>query len=110
MNSLDTLSAWTGACKQALTLAEKPEVQSGKEAQPLLAFDLNDVKMLHKTCIEVQKSLRPLLPPPKSKAKAKAASQPRAREGAKDAAEAVAEDHVTEEENKPKRRRTKSSA
>ena len=109
MNSLDTLSAWTGACKQALTLAEKPEVQSGKEAQPLLAFDLNDVKMLHKTCIEVQKSLRPLLPPPKSKAKAKAASQPRA-EGAKDAAEAVAEDHVTEEENKPKRRRTKSSA
>eukprot|EP00435_Cladocopium_sp_Y103_P060555 s238_g22.t1 len=76
--TLETLCTWTAACKQALQLAEKPEVQSGAEAQPPLAFDLNEVKMLHKTCVEVQKSLRPLLPAPKSKAKAKAKAAPRA--------------------------------
>lgn len=74
--SLEKLTKWTAACKQALQLAEKAEIQSGAESQPLLPFDLNDVKMLHKTCVEVQKSLRPLLPVPKRKAKAKAAPTP----------------------------------
>lgn len=105
--SLEQLSAWTGACKQAMQLAEKAEVQSGQQAQPPLDFDLNEVKMLHKTCVEVQKSLRPLLPAPKSKAKAKATPKPADDAGREEAATAAP---AGEEENKPKRRRMKTAA
>ena len=90
-----------------MQLAEKPEVQSGQQAQPPLDFDLNEVKMLHKTCIEVQKSLRPLLQAPKSKAKAKATPKP-ADDGGR--AEAGTAPPAGEEESKPKRRRMKTAA
>ena len=106
-NSLEKLHAWTAACKQALQLAEQQEVQSGARAQPPFAFGLNEVKMLHKTCIEVQKSLHPLLPVPKSKAKAKAKAGVAA-----DSAEAAdpGRAEATAEGQQPKRRRVKSAA
>ena len=105
-NSLEKLHAWTAACKQALQ-AEQQEVQSGARAQPPFAFGLNEVKMLHKTCIEVQKSLRPLLPVPKSKAKAKAKAGV-AADSAEAADPATAE--AMAEGQQPKRRRVKSAA
>ena len=105
-SSLETLTKWQAACKQALQVAEKPEILSGSEAQPVLAFDLNDVKMLHKTCLEVAKSLRPLLPEPKRKAKAAAAQ----KEDAGSSAAADAPESAVAAPPLPKRRKMKTPA
>ena len=82
--SLATLTQWSTAAKEMLSLGENPKVQSGELPVKPLPFDLAGIKTLHQTVAEAMKSLKTFLPVKKPAPKRKESAEESAENKVKD--------------------------